>query len=54
MAHLARTELGGMYVRTKDKILIGTMKELGDEMGPFYMNANDESKDESDTFGFYH
>ena len=38
-----------MRVRTKDKILLGLMKELEIETGPFYMNANDETSDELGT-----
>ena len=52
-AHLPRTELGGMRVRTKDKILIGTMQELGIKTGPFYMNANDETSNELNTNPMY-
>lgn len=52
-AHLPRTELGGMRVRTKDKILIGTMKELGIKTGPFYMNADDEGSSELGTNPMY-
>jgi len=52
-AHLPRTELGGMRVRTKDNILIGIMKELGIETGPFYMNADDETSSEPDTNPMY-
>lgn len=52
-AHLPRTELGGMRIRTKDKIAIGVMAELGIETGPFYMNADDESNTESGTNPMY-
>jgi len=48
-SHLPRTELGGMRVRTKDKITVGVMEQLGIETGPFYMNGNDESSSESMT-----
>ena len=52
-AYLPRTELGGMRIRNKDKIIIGTMNELGIETAPFYMNANDETKSGSGTNPMY-
>lgn len=48
-SHLPRTELGGMRLRTKDKISLGIVKELGIKIGPFYMNANNEASAESGT-----
>lgn len=52
-AHLPRTELGGMRIRTKDKIAIGVMAELGVDTGPFYMNADNETHVESGTNPMY-
>lgn len=45
-SHLPRTELGGMRIRTKDKIVIGIVDQLRIETGPFYMNGDDESSSE--------
>lgn len=45
-SYLPRTELGGMRIRTTDKILLGVVDQLEIKTGPFYMNADDETSAE--------
>lgn len=49
VSHVPRTELGGMRIRSKDKIVLGIAEELGIQLVPFYMNSDDETNANSQT-----